>query len=115
MRSRQTGWPSSGWDSRPKRSEGTASSCTRFRCRMRDSLAALTGDRPAGAHGQHERLAATVACKAAIKAGDELAPAEMRALVDALERTTLPAHDVHGRATIVRLSWDEVERRFGRR
>jgi DNA mismatch repair protein MutL len=27
----------------------------------------------------------------------------------------LPAHDVHGRSTVVRLQWDEIERRFGRR
>jgi DNA mismatch repair protein MutL len=84
------------------------------RC-LRDSLAALTGDRSPGAHGRHERLAATVACKAAIKGGDLLAPDEMRALYVALARTTLPAHDVHGRATILQLSWDELDRRFGRR
>lgn len=84
------------------------------RC-LRDSLAALTGDRMPGAHARHERLAATVACKAAIKAGDLLAPEEMRALYVALARTTLPAHDVHGRATILQLSWDELDRRFGRR
>ncbi len=84
------------------------------RC-LRDTLDALTGDRSPATHGRHERLAATVACKAAIKAGDALAPPEMRSLLAALEQTTLPAHDVHGRATIVHLSWDEVERRFGRR
>ena len=84
------------------------------RC-LRESLQALTGDREASAHTQHERLAATVACKAAIKAGDALAAGEMRELYLALARTTLPAHDVHGRATIVHLSWDELERRFGRR
>ncbi|MDH5234105.1 MAG: DNA mismatch repair endonuclease MutL [Gemmatimonadota bacterium] len=84
------------------------------RC-LRDSLAALTGDRSPSAHGRHERLAATVACKAAIKGGDLLAPDEMRALYVALARTTLPAHDVHGRATILQLSWDELDRRFGRR
>ena len=83
------------------------------RC-LRDSLAALTGDRAPGAHARHERLAATVACKAAIKAGDELSAGEMRALYIALERTQLPAHDVHGRSTIVQLSWPELERRFGR-
>jgi len=55
-----------------------------------------------------------VACKAAIKAGDELSPAEMRALFVALGETQLPAHDVHGRSTIVQLSWPELERRFGR-
>jgi DNA mismatch repair protein MutL len=84
------------------------------RC-LRETLAALIGDRDTGVHTRHERLAATVACKAAIKAGDLLAPGEMRALFVALRDTMLPAHDVHGRATIVHLTWDEIERRFGRR
>ncbi|HKN57753.1 MAG TPA: hypothetical protein VJV97_02815, partial [Gemmatimonadaceae bacterium] len=84
------------------------------RC-LRETLDALTGDRVAGAAAKHERLAATVACKAAIKAGDELSQPEMRSLFAALRDTTLPAHDVHGRSTIVHLTWDEVERRFGRR
>lgn len=84
------------------------------RC-LRDSLAALTGDRLPSTHARHEHLAATVACKAAIKSGDLLAPEEMRALWLALARTTLPAHDVHGRATILQLGWDELDKRFGRR
>ena len=84
------------------------------RC-LRETLQALTGDRTAASAKRHERLAATVACKAAIKAGDALSPGEMRALFVALGRTTLPAHDVHGRSTIVRLAWDELDRRFGRR
>ena len=85
-----------------------------LRC-LRDSLAALSGGRQAATHAAHEHLAATVACKAAIKAGDVLSREEMAALFRQLAATTLAAHDVHGRATIVRLSWDEVERRFGRR
>ena len=84
------------------------------RC-LRETLAALTGDRAAGDAKRHERLAATFACKAAIKAGDVMSPGEMRALYIALANTTLPAHDVHGRSTIVRLSWDELDRRFGRK
>jgi DNA mismatch repair protein MutL len=84
------------------------------RC-LRETLDALTGDRLASAHARHERLAATVACKAAVKAGDPLSPEEMRALYVALAGTTLPAHDVHGRATVVHVAWDELERRFGRR
>jgi DNA mismatch repair protein MutL len=83
------------------------------RC-LRETLATLAGDRAPSTHARHERLAATVACKAAIKAGDELSPAEMRALFVALGETRLPAHDVHGRSTIVQLSWPELERRFGR-
>ena len=84
------------------------------RC-VRETLAAITGDRQAGTPAGHERLASTVACKAAIKAGDALTGAEMRQLFIDLRQTTLPAHDVHGRSTIVQLGWDELERRFGRR
>ena len=84
------------------------------RC-LRETLAALAGDRDPSAAPRHQRLAATVACKAAIKAGDLMSPAEMRALFASLASTQLPAHDVHGRSTIVHLSWDELERRFGRR
>jgi DNA mismatch repair protein MutL len=84
------------------------------RC-LRDTLSALTGDRSAAGAARHQHLAATVACKAAIKAGDALGTEEMRALFVALRDCKLPAHDVHGRQTIVQLSWDELERRFGRR
>ena len=85
-----------------------------LRC-LRDTLDALTGDRVPSAAARHERLAATVACKAAIKGGDSLSPAEMQALYVGLAATTLPAHDVHGRSTIVQITWDELERRFGRK
>ena len=84
------------------------------RC-LRETLAALTGDRSPADAKRHERLAATFACKAAIKAGDALSPGEMRSLYIGLAETRLAAHDVHGRSTIVRLSWDELDRRFGRK
>lgn len=84
------------------------------RC-LRETLDALTGNRVAGTATRHEHLAATVACKAAIKAGEVLSAPEMRALFASLRDTTLPAHDVHGRSTIVQLSWDELDRRFGRK
>ncbi len=83
------------------------------RC-LRDTIAALTGDRAPSSAARHERLVATIACKAAIKSGDALSESEMRALFAALRDTTLPAHDVHGRSTIVQLAWAEVDRRFGR-
>jgi DNA mismatch repair protein MutL len=85
-----------------------------LRC-LRESLAALSGDRGATTHAGHELLIATVACKAAVKAGEPLAPDEMQALFRALVSTSLPAHDVHGRSGIIRLTWDELDRRFGRK
>jgi DNA mismatch repair protein MutL len=66
------------------------------------------------ARNQHERVAMSFACKAAIKAGQLLQPPEMQELFDQLFATELPFHDVHGRPTTVRLSRTELERKFGR-
>jgi DNA mismatch repair protein MutL len=66
------------------------------------------------ARNQHERLAMSFACKAAIKAGQALDAREIQELFDRLFATRLPYHDVHGRPTTVRLSRGELERKFGR-
>jgi len=66
------------------------------------------------ARNQHEKIAKSLACKAAIKAGQPLSLAEMAELVDRLFATELPGHDVHGRPTILRLTPEELARRFGR-
>jgi DNA mismatch repair protein MutL len=66
------------------------------------------------ARNQHERIAKSLACKGAIKAGQSLSRIEMEELVDRLFATDLPGHDVHGRPTILRLTLDELARRFGR-
>jgi DNA mismatch repair protein MutL len=66
------------------------------------------------ARNQHERVAMSFACKAAVKAGDPLDDRELQELFDQLFGTELPFHDVHGRPTTVRLSRAELERKFGR-
>ncbi|MFO7588664.1 MAG: DNA mismatch repair endonuclease MutL [Gemmatimonadota bacterium] len=66
------------------------------------------------ARNQHERIAKSLACKGAIKAGQPLSRGEMEELVDRLFATELPGHDVHGRPTILRLTLEELARRFGR-
>ena len=66
------------------------------------------------ARNQFERLAMTFACKGAIKAGQKLTTAELEQLFERLFATELPYHDVHGRPTVIRLSLQELERRFGR-
>ncbi len=66
------------------------------------------------ARNQHERVAMSYACKAAIKAGQPLELREMQELFDQLFATELPFHDVHGRPTTVRLTRTELERKFGR-
>ncbi len=83
------------------------------RC-LQELVADLAGGRFGAWTNRLERFAATFACRAAIKAGQGLEPGEMGELVARLLTTTLPAHDVHGRPTIVQLPKDELERRFGR-
>ena len=83
------------------------------RC-LQELVADLAGGRFGGWQNRLERFAATFACRAAIKAGHTLDPEEMRRLLASLLTATLPAHDVHGRPTIVQLPKDELERRFGR-
>jgi DNA mismatch repair protein MutL len=82
---------------------------------FRDLVADLAGGRFAGWANPLERFAATYGCRAAIKAGTRLEESEIRALLHRLFQSPLPAHDVHGRATIVQLPREELERRFGRR
>jgi DNA mismatch repair protein MutL len=83
------------------------------RC-LQELVADLAGARFGGWANRLERFAATFACRAAIKAGQRLEPEEMRELVQRLLTATLPAHDVHGRPTVVQLPRVELERRFGR-
>ena len=83
------------------------------RC-LQELVADLAGGRFGGLANRLERFAATFACRAAIKAGQRLEQDEMRELVVRVLGATLPAHDVHGRPTIVQLPRAELERRFGR-
>jgi DNA mismatch repair protein MutL len=82
---------------------------------FRELVADLARGRFGGWSSALERYAATYACRAAVKAGEPLAVDEMRTLLARLHGTVLPPHDVHGRATIVQLPREELERRFGRR
>jgi DNA mismatch repair protein MutL len=75
------------------------------RC-LREMITELTtgSELTRAARNQHERIAMTFACKAAIKAGQALSPREMDELYNRLFATELPSHDVHGRPAVVRLS-----------
>ncbi|HEX6749765.1 MAG TPA: DNA mismatch repair endonuclease MutL [Longimicrobium sp.] len=85
------------------------------RC-LREMIAELTGGSPLvdSARTQHQRIALTMACKGAIKAGQKLTQREMTELFDRLFATELPYHDIHGRPTVIQLSIAELHRRFGR-
>jgi DNA mismatch repair protein MutL len=59
-------------------------------------------------------LAKSYACRTAIKAGDPLNESEMRSLLDQLATCTMPYVCPHGRPVALKLSLEELDRRFGR-
>ena len=61
-----------------------------------------------------EALARAVARRSAIRAGQRLSSAEMRALIDQLFACDVPYSAPDGRPTLVKLSTDELAKRFGR-
>ena len=61
-----------------------------------------------------EALAASFACKAAVKAGDLMSNDEMVILINRLFSTEHPYYCPHGRPIIIQLSLDELDRRFER-
>ena len=61
-----------------------------------------------------EALAASFACKAAVKAGDQMSKDEMVMLVNRLFSTDHPYYCPHGRPIIMQLSLEELDRRFER-
>ena len=61
-----------------------------------------------------ERLRWTLACRAAVKSGDDLAFDEMAALIHDLEACDLGKTCPHGRPTVILLSRELLDREFGR-
>jgi len=62
-----------------------------------------------------DRVAASLACRAAVMAGDRLDAEQQRALLRALEACETPHTCPHGRPTMLHLSREALDRSFGRR
>ncbi|MEG6615639.1 DNA mismatch repair endonuclease MutL [Peptococcaceae bacterium 1198_IL3148] len=62
----------------------------------------------------HEKLAASLACRNAIKAGQKLSTMEMENLINQIKELSNPFSCPHGRPTIIRLTFDELIKRFKR-
>ena len=61
-----------------------------------------------------DRAAASLACRAAVRAGDRLEAAQQRELLQALEGCAHPQTCPHGRPTLLHLSHEQLRRSFGR-
>ncbi len=81
---------------------------------FQDILARITEDGTFSGRTDAPKLA-QAACKAAVKAHDKLNMEECTALLDQMAQCDLPFCCPHGRPTIINLSRNEIERRFGRR
>ena len=62
-----------------------------------------------------EKFISTVACKAAVKANMYLDEREIRGLLDELLQLENPFTCPHGRPTAIRITKNEIEKKFGRR
>lgn len=61
-----------------------------------------------------ERNIYTMACKSAVKAGDKLNYTEMKCLIDDLRICDNPYNCPHGRPTIIKITEEELEKKFKR-
>ena len=61
-----------------------------------------------------EKIAQSLACHGAIRAGQQLSNEEMRELIKQLEQTRQPRACPHGRPTMIHLSSHQLEKEFGR-
>jgi len=61
-----------------------------------------------------EKIAQSLACHGAIRAGQQLSNEEMRELIKQLEQTKQPRSCPHGRPTMIHLSSHQLEKEFGR-
>jgi DNA mismatch repair protein MutL len=71
-------------------------------------------DRGSRAEEALRRIAATMACHAAVKANYPLTLAQMRYILDELRRTSYSSVCPHGRPVVLRLSRREIEKNFHR-
>ncbi len=78
---------------------------------VRDLLETLAENASAGGDELLDKILATMACKAAIKAGENLTPEEIDSL---LARRTKSASCPHGRPTTLTLTLAELEKQFKR-
>ena len=61
-----------------------------------------------------EKIAISIACHSAVRAGQVLTDDEMRELIRQLEQVAIPNTCPHGRPTMIRLSSGQLDREFGR-
>ena len=80
---------------------------------LRHVLDDILGLRKSG-HDMKKAMAQSIACRSAVMAGDRLSDEEARHLVERLLRCDDRYSCPHGRPTFIRISREDLDRRFGR-
>lgn len=81
----------------------------------RDALAELAeGGRADSLEDLQDRVCARLACHGSVRAGQALAPEEIRALLRSLDEIDLGAHCPHGRPVVRTVRYDEMAKWFDR-
>jgi len=60
------------------------------------------------------KIIASLACHSAVKAGDSLAPEEIKNLISEVKKLNTP-YCPHGRPALIKIKWQDVEKEFRRR
>ena len=81
---------------------------------IRDLVAEVSRSAGRPFRGAVDLVLATMACHGSIRAGDAVAPAEVTALLRALDDVDFAGHCPHGRPLVMRMSFSELERKVGR-
>lgn len=81
---------------------------------LADMVLAIEEGRKGSRSFDEEHVMATMACHGSIRAGKQLSPAEVTALLTQMEGIDFAGHCPHGRPVLTRLPWRELERRVHR-
>lgn len=81
---------------------------------VRECVAAAGEDASSDGVARLRKVVATVACHSAVRAGDPMGEAEVRALLQEMDRVDLAAYCPHGRQAVVTYPMETVLRWFGR-
>ena len=84
---------------------------------LRDVLGEMleVAGKPGGiSEAGQDRLLKLLACHQSVRAGDRMEMDEMRALIEALYKAQNPFSCPHGRPTIIHMTKEELEKKFGR-
>jgi DNA mismatch repair protein MutL len=82
---------------------------------VRDLIAEATRSGGRAFSNAVDLVLATMACHGSVRAGDRLSVEEATALLGALDQVDFSGHCPHGRPILMRLGWDELDRKVGRR